>query len=135
VSNLSGARQQIFGIISQSAVPMSAYDILAVMSKSKTTAPPTVYRALANLLEQGLVHRIETLNAYVACHHPHHVAASCFMICQTCSKIEETEMAQPITQWVHDESRMHAFRPQRLTFEISGVCAGCAEVPELHPGS
>lgn len=107
--------------------PLSAYTILDTLRAEGLRAPLQVYRALEKLLDFGLVHRLESLNAFVACAHPncHGSAMMAFAICETCGSVSEfaDETVQDrLTGW----SREHGFKPSKTTIEIKGLCAACA---------
>src|SRR4051812_32122076 len=90
-TELSPHSKKILDLLHKQDKPLSAYDILDKLRKTGIKAPPTVYRALDTLIKRGLVHRIESLNAFVACHdhkHPEkHVAR--FAVCRECGAVEE----------------------------------------------
>ncbi|WP_135185881.1 Fur family transcriptional regulator, partial [Pseudomonas syringae] len=83
---LTTLRRRVLELVWQSHKPLGAYDILAVLSDEdgRRAAPPTVYRALDFLLENGLVHRIASLNAFTGCNHPTHAHQGQFLICRLC---------------------------------------------------
>jgi hypothetical protein len=83
----------VLELVWQSHKPLGAYDILAVLSEQdgRRAAPPTVYRALDFLLENGLVHRIASLNAFIGCSHPEHAHQGQFLICRECHAAIELE--------------------------------------------
>jgi Fur family zinc uptake transcriptional regulator len=97
------------------------------MRAKGAVTPPTVYRSLDKLIEKGLAHRLESLNAYVACKHPHHdhdMAA--FAICESCGLAREftdPHISDRLAHWSDD----HAFRPKKMTVEIRGLCETCAK--------
>lgn len=122
-------RQAVLGLLQRSGKPMKAYDLIGKLSRpGHEVKPPTVYRALEALAEAGLVHRLESINAYVYCHGPagghdgnHEVV---FAICDTCDKVTELEQDRgKLTQALRKEG----FVPSRRVFEIHGACAGCKE--------
>ncbi len=83
----------VFVALQKAKAPLTAYKILdlQVVQKAGLKAPLTIYRALEGLLEKGLAHRIESLNAFVACSSAPHKEAAAFMICEQCGTT--TEMA------------------------------------------
>ena len=107
---------------------MSAYDLLDELRGQGLRAPVQVYRALEKLGELGLVHRIESLNAFVACAHAHHDGGTAFAICEACGEV--VEFSLPETTAVLDRwaDKAH-FETQRLTIELRGRCAACADGP------
>ena len=87
---LTDIRRQVFELVWQSHNPVGAYDVLERLStKTHKTQPPTVYRALEFLLAQGLIHRIESLNAYIGCATPDIDHAGQFLICRDCGMAAE----------------------------------------------
>jgi Fur family zinc uptake transcriptional regulator len=90
---LTALRRRVLELVWQSHKPLGAYDILAVLSEQdgRRAAPPTVYRALDFLLENGLVHRISSLNAFIGCNHPEHAHQGQFLICRECHAAIELE--------------------------------------------
>jgi Fur family zinc uptake transcriptional regulator len=117
----------VFGALSRAEAPLSAYTILDQLRDDGFRAPLQVYRALEKLVETGMVHRLESLNAFVACSHPdcesHETIA--FTICETCGKVEEIsdETLEPRLRQLSAES---GFAVKRAVVELRGVCAGCS---------
>lgn len=106
--------------------PLSAYTILDHLRGDGFRAPLQVYRALEKLLSAGLVHRLESLNAFVACAHPHCHAQGliAFAICEDCGRVDEFSDAvvrERLGAW----SSEHGFRTEKTTIEIRGHCATC----------
>ena len=104
---------------------MGAYDILGCLNQAETSsfiAPPIVYRALEFLLAQGLVHRIESKNAFISCDHPGHKSAAQFLICRGCEKVAELDNA---TSLIPTEALEIGFTADHSVVEITGVCADC----------
>lgn len=119
----------VLNALDKAEAPLSAYTILDQLRDEGFRAPLQVYRALEKLQEFGLVHRLESVNAFVACCHPHghQHEMTAFAICQTCGKVEEfsdAAIAERLGEWV----RMHRFKPAKTTIEIRGDCAACATV-------
>lgn len=117
----------VLGALAKADAPLSAYTILDMLRGCGLRAPLQIYRALEKLLDLGLVHRLESLNAFVACtHHAHH--GSCMMafaICEKCGNV--SEFSDPIVQdrltgWAAESG----FRLSKTTIEIKGLCASCA---------
>lgn len=113
--------------------PKSAYALLDDLRGAGLRAPQQIYRALAQLMETGLVHRLEAINAYVACSHPdahdHDAAdadASVFLVCRACEGADE--IADPgVTAALAGICRAHAFRAEQRTVEVYGLCRSCRE--------
>lgn len=106
--------------------PASAYDLLDRLRSDGMRAPQQVYRALDKLVECGLVHRLESLNSFVACAHPqdHKHGLIAFAICDGCGHVDEFSDAaieRRLKAWSND----HAFRLGKASIELHGTCAGC----------
>ncbi|MCU7960037.1 MAG: transcriptional repressor [gamma proteobacterium symbiont of Bathyaustriella thionipta] len=122
---LTASRRGVLELLCQSDKPLSAYDILDLMHTSgKKPAPPTVYRALDFLLQQGLAHKIESLHAFVGCAHPEHPHCSQFLICSDCGLVSEVEN-DAISSSLRDAEKAMGFTTQRPVVELLGVCAKC----------
>ena len=106
--------------------PLGAYEVIDDLVKSMPRpAPITVYRALDFLMENGLVHRIESRNAYLACAHDHDAAAMvAFLICEACGSVGEIPAA-PVAQSLNAAARASGFAPKLSVVEITGTCAHC----------
>jgi Fur family zinc uptake transcriptional regulator len=118
----------VLGTLNQSGGPLSAYDILDKLRGDGLRAPLQVYRALDKLMERGLAHRLESLNAFVACadEHCHRKGLIAFAICERCGKVDEFADAV-IEERLSGWARQTGFRAERTTMEIRGRCEGCAE--------
>lgn len=119
----------VFDVLSHSDGPLSAYSILDKLRDNGFRAPLQVYRALDKLLEFGLVHRLESINAFVACAHPHdgcHAhGLTAFMICETCGDVVEFH-DHMIEDRLKGFAKDRNFKTGKTTIEIRGTCAGCA---------
>ncbi len=124
-ARLTPLRKQVLEMIWARHQPMLAYDLLEQLrSENRRAAPPTVYRALDFLLEHGLIHRIESLNAYIGCSDPVKNHAGQFLICDRCKSVVElgdTEINQLMTK----KAKQAGFRVQHQTIELQGVCTHC----------
>jgi len=117
----------VFGSLSDADGPLTAYAILDVLRDSGFRAPLQVYRALDKLVDYGLVHRLESLNAFVACSHSgcsSHGAAA-FAICDECGLVSEF-MPEKAIELLKDWTRENGFQPTRTTIELRGVCSQCS---------
>ncbi len=124
-ARLTQLRRRVLEILWQSHRPLGAYEILEVMSgEGRSSAPPTVYRALDFLLENGLVHRIASRNAYVGCSRPGHSAAGQFLICEGCGSAAEVNDTR-LEQAIDSTAESAGFAASEHTVEISGRCPNC----------
>jgi Fur family transcriptional regulator, zinc uptake regulator len=121
-------------ILSQAEKPLTAYDIIPLLSKKleHTIAPTTVYRALNHLTLHGVVTRIESRNAYVLCQHPHEKMHEClFFICRECGAATEAP-ENKVSRLLHKEAEMLGFDVSRQILEIVGLCKECAPKTHAH---
>lgn len=107
--------------------PLSAYTLLDQLRAEGLRAPLQVYRALEGLIKQGLVHRLESLNAFVACasHHDHAHGMAAFAICDSCGQVAELTdhaIAHRLDDWVGATG----FVARKAVIEFRGTCADCA---------
>ena len=118
-------RRRVFEVIAGAGQPVGAYEILAALQKRwPKTAPPTVYRALGFLRQQGVIHRLATLHAYVTCEHPGHSHAGQFLICSCCGQVEELVDAAVVSSLDRAVSAA-GFRPVGEVVEVTGRCCHC----------
>lgn len=124
-TRLTELRRQVLELVWRSHAPVGAYDILAALQATHPgAAPPTVYRALEFLVENGLVHRIESLNAYVGCDRPDKPHISQFLICTHCGAA--AELADPaIARTVAAQAEALGFLIESQTIELRGLCPSC----------
>jgi Fur family transcriptional regulator, zinc uptake regulator len=124
---LTSLRQRVLELVWGGHAPVGAYAILDALRLSHPgAAPPTVYRALDFLIEQGLIHRIESLNAYVGCAHPERPHVSQFLICGRCQAAAELD-DPAIARAVLRRAGELGFAVERQTIEIRGCCPRCAK--------
>jgi Fur family zinc uptake transcriptional regulator len=123
---LTPLRRQVLELVWQTHKPIGAYTILELMSKQqeKHAAPPTVYRALDFLLEQGLIHRISSLNAFIGCWHPQTAHVAQFLICENCGNATEFE-AHQINTDIAQTAEQFGFKIKKQTIELTGLCYYC----------
>ena len=115
----------VLAILRTSDCPHSAYDLLESLKDIyPKIAPPTVYRALATLGERGQIHRLESLNAYVACQSEAHHQASVLSICEDCGAVAEN-FEPDIFSLLSAALRQSGFSAQRHIIEVNGICASC----------
>ena len=126
---LTPIRALVVRLIAQAGRPVKAYDLLEMVRTADTVgadAPPTVYRALDFLMANGFVHKLQSVNAFVACHHPNSIEHSVpFLICDRCHSAVELEDVDVVAQ-LESRAKALGFRPQAQTLEVHGLCAECA---------
>lgn len=124
-ARLTALRRRVLELVWQTHRPVGAYDILAVLGrKRETVAPPTVYRALEFLQAQGLVHRIESLNAFIGCERPNEPHSGQFLICRVCGRAAELADGR-IEAAVRRGLAEADFALERPTVEALGLCPDC----------
>ena len=126
---LTEIRARVLGLVADAGKPIKAYALLDKEREGEgagAAAPPTVYRALDFLLANGFIHKLESVNAFVACHHPNAAQHSApFLICDGCHKAVELE-DEHVVATLDAQARALGFSPQTQTLEVHGLCAECA---------
>ncbi len=118
-------RRRVLELVWASHRSIKAYDILSTLSeKGKKPQPPTVYRALDFLVEQGFVHKVESQNAFVGCIHPEHSHNCQLLICEKCGTVEEL-CNENVTTELTNAAKTKTFRIKNITLEIKGICKNC----------
>jgi Fur family zinc uptake transcriptional regulator len=125
-AKLTPLRRRVLELICASHVPVGAYHLMEQLggASDRRAAPPTVYRALDFLMEHGLIHRINSLNAYVACFGPHRPHDACLLICEQCRTVEEVE-ADGLRRAIHRKGADAGFAVRGQTIEVTGLCRAC----------
>jgi len=120
-------RRKVLEILAQEHRALGAYAILDRLREDGFgSQPPVAYRALDFLVINGLAHKIERLNAFIACAHPNHTHAPAFMICRLCDAVAETQ-SSPARGALGDAARATGFTIERTVVEAEGVCPTCAQ--------
>ena len=124
-TRLTDLRELVLRLIVEAKRPIKAYDLLAQLkSRHAGAAPPTVYRALEFLTANHLVHRLESINAFIACDHPDHPHHSQFLICDECETTVELADHQ-VAERVSTAAKAAGFAESQHTVEVHGVCKDC----------
>lgn len=122
---LTRIRRKVLRLLLESAAPAKAYDLLANLDGEGSAKPPTIYRALDFLQEVGLAHKIESLNAYVACGHASHSHSAVFLICDSCGGAEELH-AITTASAIEAETKAAGFQISHTILEAHGTCRSCS---------
>ncbi len=126
-ARLTPLRKRVLELIWESHEAMKAYDLLDRLGQEGGSAkPPTVYRALDFLLAQGLVHRIESENAYVGCRHPERTHEFQLLICDDCRHVEEIAVSG-VTEALGKHAKKQGFTVTSQTVEVHGQCPSCRD--------
>jgi Fur family transcriptional regulator, zinc uptake regulator len=122
---LTDIRRRVLTEVWGSHAPIGAYDILAKLNRGGgRTAPMAIYRALEFLLNNGLVHRIASLNAFVGCAHPDRDHAAGFLICRECGCAAELD-SESLNNALGTELTARGFTVDSQVIELSGTCPHC----------
>jgi len=126
-ARMTEIRRRVLELIWESHRPVKAYELLERLSgEGRSVKPPTVYRALDFLFENGLIHRIETLNAVIGCADPAGEHSGYFLVCDRCETV--TELASSaVDRLLGEEARRLGFIVHRQSVEIFGRCASCTD--------
>ncbi len=124
---LTPLRMEVLRLIAAARKPVKAYDLLDMLrEKHGNAAPPTIYRALDFLLENRFIHKLESVNAFVSCHHPAEAHQVPFLICDTCSSAQEV-CDDRVADLIEAQARALGFLPQAQTLEVHGTCKHCVK--------
>jgi Fur family zinc uptake transcriptional regulator len=115
-------QRAVLACLSGERRPLTAYQILDRLRGGGIAHPPTVYRALNDLIRLGLVHRVESLNGFVACDHGPGEHRAGFAICRECNAVEEVDLEDPAMAGLAPPG----FAVERISLEFAGLCAACA---------
>ena len=127
-ARLTENRRRVLELVWQSHAPVGAYEVLERLRKDGThAAPPTVYRALEFLMEQGLVHRIESRNAFVGCPQPEQRHAAQYLLCEGCGDAVEIEIGGLARKIVSRAAEL-GFAVAAQTVEAHGLCSRCQQI-------
>jgi Fur family zinc uptake transcriptional regulator len=129
-SKLTPLRRRVFEEIANSHVAVGAYDVLDRLARKsgERMAPISVYRAIDALLEVGVVHRLESRNAFYACHTPHDgAAAHVALVCERCGAVAEVD-GEAVRTTLEAAARGLGFEVHRSVVETAGHCAACARL-------
>lgn len=125
-ARLTPQRRRVLELVWQTHEPVGAYDILAELQKEMRAAPPTVYRALDFLQQQGLIHRLASLNAYVGCATPDRADKVAYLICRCCK--ETSPLApQNLSSEIAAQAERKGFRIENQIVEVLGLCPTCQQ--------
>jgi len=127
-ARLTPLREQVLQLIWQNHKPLGAYDLINQLAQAcaKPIAPPTIYRTLEFLLNLGLIHRINSLNAYIGCSSPSTQHPSHFLICRQCHNATECNHTA-ISREINQLSADTGFLVEQEWLEVIGLCNDCQE--------
>jgi Fur family transcriptional regulator, zinc uptake regulator len=124
-ARMTPVRRRVLEILLEEHRALGAYDVLArLATEGFGNQPPVAYRALEFLVDQGLAHRIQRLNAFAACAHPGADHAPAFLICRICHTVAEAKAGAARLALDSEAERM-GFQIERSTIEALGLCPNC----------
>ncbi len=121
---LTPIRRRVLELIWENHRPVGAYQLLDMLQRHGSTAPPTVYRALDFLQQHGLVHRVSSMNAYIGCSHAGKPHVGQFLICTECHSLAELDDSQ-VNESIRTSARLAGFEVHQQIVEVSGLCPQC----------
>ncbi len=128
-------RRNILNLIWQSHKPLKAYDILEQLQLKESSAKPiTVYRTLDFLIENKMIHKIESQNAFLGCRHPGEAHNCYFLICEKCNIAEEA-CENDLLKNVYIDLKSQGFTVSHITLEIQGICKKCNSPQNMNKDS
>lgn len=129
---LTPLRRRVLELLSESDTAMGAYDLLpALQAEGLGSQPVVAYRALDFLIEHGLAHRIEGVNAFVACSHPSESHTPAFLVCRLCRSVAEDCVADADPA-LEKAAKSRGFSIEKRVVEVIGLCADCRETNAIH---
>ena len=126
-TRLTKLRRRVLEIVLGSETPQGAYAILDILrNDGHLGAPPTVYRSLDFLLEQGLIHRLSSINVFFACKYPSERHSGQFLVCKDCGRVREMH-SLALEMTVREKALDHNFQVDNQIIEILGHCEQCTD--------
>lgn len=124
---LTPTRKAVLDILTSEDAPIGAYSILDRLKETKSNAVPmTVYRALDYLTDNRLIHKVENLNAYIACSHPDHHHICQLIICEECQNVLES-CDKELAKLVEEKATSAGFKISKAILEITAICSSCQQ--------
>lgn len=122
---LTALRRQVLELVLNHKGVIKAYQILADLQKERgVAAPPTVYRALDFLVEQGLLHKVDALNGFIVCDHFHHQHEGMILVCESCGQVEEIDATACLSA-LRQASDAVGFVLSQQNVVLAGICKAC----------
>lgn len=123
-AQLTTLRRLVLTMLLESERPMKAYEILPRLRADGKAKPPTLYRTIDFLVETGLAHKVESLDAYVACGHWTHDHSAVFLICEGCGLVKELHAGDCLRALQQEIAGVN-FKMQGAVIEVRGRCEQC----------
>lgn len=122
---LTPLRERVLSVLLAAQRPVKAYDLIQNPEDGRSIKPPTIYRTLDFLVEMGLAHRIESLQAFFACGHWKHDHAAVFLICSSCGRVNELNARDSFAH-LKMEAASVGFISRTTVIEVRGACDACS---------
>lgn len=127
---LTPVRRRVLEILLKAHRAIGAYDVLDILrDEGLGSQPPQAYRALDFLIKQGFAHKIEHLNAFIACAHPRDTHTPVFLICSKCGRVAEASV-EPASGFLAQLAEETGFAIDRSVVEAEGLCPDCRAANE-----
>ena len=125
---LSQNQKLVMDVLEKKAAPLSAYMILEELRSEGLKAPLQIYRALEKLMSCGMVHRLESLNAFIACSHRscERSGTTAFVICDRCEHVQEI-CDDSVSAFLTSLAQKTKLKTSKSSIELHGICDGCSE--------
>ena len=125
---LSNNERLVMDVLGRENSPKSAYMILDELRGSGFRAPLQVYRALEKLISMGRVHRLESLNAFIACNHIscENTGGTAFVICSRCEHVQEV-CDDSVSLFLSGLTKKTKFKASKTSIELHGICDACED--------
>jgi Fur family zinc uptake transcriptional regulator len=124
---LTPVRRKVLELLLQEHRALGAYALLDMLREAGFgSQPPVAYRALEFLTQHGFAHKIQRLNAFVACTHPGRIHAPAFLICRVCDAVAEAR-ANPADGALEEAAEASGFRIEKTVLEAEGICPSCRD--------
>ncbi len=118
--------EAVYARLNQAAAPLTAYDLIDSVQKklNRRLHPPTIYRALSQLVERGLIHRLESGSSYIACASPGEPHHSILFLCNQCGSADEA-VDNRVHALLQEDAKRRGFAAESEVIEVRGRCAKC----------
>lgn len=125
-TRFTSIREKVFRLLAETQGGIGAYDLLEQLKTTEANAKPaTIYRALDFLADMGFIHKIESTNAFMLCHHFDHIHPVQLLICEQCGHVDELH-STVISHELNNQAVEFGFKVSAQTIEARGTCKNCS---------